>query len=54
MEDTKKKSLWTRLTGTGSDCGCCCGTIIEDVPEAKKEKAQKEEDKKAQEKSNTK
>ncbi|MFA9393608.1 MAG: hypothetical protein ACERJ1_02685 [Halodesulfovibrio sp.] len=54
MEDTKKKSLWARLTGTGSDCGCCCGTIIEETPEAEKERTQPDEDKKTQEKTDTK
>lgn len=52
MKDTKKKSLWARLTGTGSDCGCCCETIVEEIPEA--DKAQKEESKKTQETNNTK
>lgn len=52
MGNTKKKSLWARLTGTASDCGCCCGTIVEEVPEA--EKDQKEEDKKTQEENDTK
>lgn len=54
MEDTKKKSLWARLTGTGSDCGCCCGTIVEEVPESENEKAQNSEDKKTQEENSTK
>ena len=54
MEDTKKKSLWARLTGAGSDCGCCCGTLIEDIPEAEKEKSQEEEAKKTQKESDTK
>lgn len=49
MEDKKKKSLWARLTGAGSDCGCCCGSVIEPIPENEKqekvenEKKQKED-----------
>lgn len=56
MGNTKKKSLWARLTGTASDsdCGCCCGTVIEEIPEAEKEKAQQEENEKTQEEKNTK
>ena len=54
MKDTKKKSLWSRITGSGSDCGCCCGSVIEEVPEAEKEKVKKEETKKAQDKTETK
>lgn len=33
MKENKKKSLWSKIVGSSSDCGCCCGSVIEPVPE---------------------
>ncbi|WP_290920328.1 hypothetical protein [Halodesulfovibrio sp.] len=52
MSDTKKKSLWSKIVGSGSDCGCCCGSVIEPVPEkeASGDKGKESVDKKVKDK----
>lgn len=54
MDATNKKSLWDRLTGKKSDCGCCCGTIIEEVPETTEETKPEKEHQNSEEVQNTK